>query len=598
MMKLAEGRFQLDIFTNVGRHGDNYLHNEGEANIINLPAFGKYDGIIVAPDTLGVDGMYEDCVKRIEAEAHCPVVAIRCRDPKFYNVLTDDLEGMKGVVRHFITVHNCKRICFMTGRLELEDACVRLQCYRDVMKEYNLPVTEHMIFEGDYWRLKGEEAVAWFLDNDEGKPDAIVCANDYMALSVLDALTRRGIKVPDEIKLSGYDNIEEAQYVEPRVASVDVPLELMAGTAVDKLERLMNNEEVQRDDYIQVNSHFEGSCGCPINRDPKMYSELYSQKERFRQLIYLNTYMNSDFESCVNLDELMSISFRYSYNFDYQYIYLCLCERDNSDDDRELLDDESVYTDRMILQGFMSREDGQYHPVGVDFDREDILPENFRKLHNSLIVFPLHYKNTCLGYIVIVSDDTRKMDACVNIWLQTIANSLDKVSIIETNRMYRKYREQSLMDELTGIYNRRAIESMLKRGKYNKNSSDKLYIMSIDIDGLKNINDTYGHLEGDETIRALADILKTVSGETVKPARVGGDEFMVYITGVDASAPRDIKEEIQYCIEEYNRTSGKAFELSASIGFAEIQNSTLGRCIREADRRMYAEKAEKKKEQV
>lgn len=120
--------------------------------------------------------------------------------------------------------------------------------------------------------------------------------------------------------------------------------------------------------------------------------------------------------------------------------------------------------------------------------------------------------------------------------------------------------------------------------------------MSLDMDGLKMINDTYGHLEGDNALKALADILKNVSGDNVSAARTGGDEFLLCITARDGDVPRRIQAEIQRMVDEYNETSGKPYLLSVSIGYSDcVTTDGISKCMEKADQNMYASKFAKKK---
>ena len=176
------------VFSNAGCYGQNIFYAYGEKSVIKIPNWSDYDGVIICADTLGIQGMYEELIESIEENATCPIVCLRSEDERFYNVLFDNCAAMKKMVEHFVTVHGFKRICFMTGRSDLKDSGERYLGYLEIMDKYNLDVTERMVFEGNYWRNKGNEAVEWFLGGDE-MPEAIVCANDFMAISVCEALS-------------------------------------------------------------------------------------------------------------------------------------------------------------------------------------------------------------------------------------------------------------------------------------------------------------------------------------------------------------------------------------------------------------------------
>ena len=136
---------KIDVFTNFGVYATNYLHTRGEINVINVPNLERYDGIIIAPDTLTVEGMYEELYEKIEKECACPVVCIRTEKEEFYNVLVDDKVAMESIVEHFIKVHGLKKIFYMSGIPNMKDAQIRLEAYKTVMKRHRIPVRETMI---------------------------------------------------------------------------------------------------------------------------------------------------------------------------------------------------------------------------------------------------------------------------------------------------------------------------------------------------------------------------------------------------------------------------------------------------------------------
>ena len=591
----AEGMgYRLDVFSDFGSYGENYLHADGEKTIINLPFLEDYIGIIIAADTFDVKGMYEELAEKVQSSANCPVVTLRSEDERFYNVLIDDYAAMKDVVEHFITIHQYKRICFMTGKLDMLDAQRRLKAYRDTMEKYHLPITEHMIFEGDYWRYKGEEAVEWFLTGEE-VPEAIVCSNDYMAISVCEALRKRGIRVPEDIGVSGFDNIDEAYYSEPPIASVDLPIKSMAQIAVQTIDKIVKGFTAEKYMYVGVSGCYQGTCGCGMKMQEKRITELYSRGLYLQNAIRRLSYMNVDFENCNTMQELLHTAFMYSYYFAYDTMYLCLCDV-FSKSDEELIASEQ-YTDKIYLWAIMSRDLGLSDEVEI-FGRREILPEKYRKEDAVLYMFPLHYKNHCLGYLAMQSERIDGLKEIFPSWVLWLGSFIDKVCTYQQNKELMCFREQSLLDELTGLHNRRMMEKALRaRTQRAYSKKESFCVVNIDMDGLKMINDTYGHREGDNALKAIADAMKSVESETVVCARVGGDEFSMCIDTVEEQVVEELIERIQLWMADYNREKGKAYQLSASFGYAFYQRGKeLADCLERADKNMYMNKAKKKKD--
>jgi len=145
----------------------------------------------------------------------------------------------------------------------------------------------------------------------------------------------------------------------------------------------------------------------------------------------------------------------------------------------------------------------------------------------------------------------------------------------------------ALVDELTGLYNRRGLtaygEQLLHRSRRDGSPAALLF---LDLDGLKRINDTLGHAVGDEALRTLADAVRETTRSTDVAARIGGDEFCVVLGGETAVVVELVVDRIHAAL----RRSPLPFELGVSVGSLEIDSATNGsmeELLLQADRSMY-----------
>ncbi len=163
----------------------------------------------------------------------------------------------------------------------------------------------------------------------------------------------------------------------------------------------------------------------------------------------------------------------------------------------------------------------------------------------------------------------------------------------------RKLTVLSERDEMTGLYNRRGF---LQIAEQNLNLVRRMrkdgILMFADLDGLKKINDTYGHNEGDIAIRETSNILLGIFRETDIVGRMGGDEFVVFAMDVNPDCFERIKERLYWKIKEYNAASSKSYELSISTGttiFDFNTGETVEELMIKADQALYKNKKNKKK---
>ena len=170
--------------------------------------------------------------------------------------------------------------------------------------------------------------------------------------------------------------------------------------------------------------------------------------------------------------------------------------------------------------------------------------------------------------------------------------------ITERKRAEEKLKTMSLTDELTGIYNRRGFftfgELFLNMCKREGRG---LFMLYGDLDNLKEINDTFGHEEGDNAIIDFAGILKENHRETDISARIGGDEFAVIPAGSTGDGAEKISIRLQKKIDAFNAKSDRKYKLSASVGIAWFDPKfpcSLEELLTRGDKLMYEQKKLKK----
>ncbi len=587
----VENDVQCFIFTNSGVYGGTFLYGYGEKSVVSIPYLEDYDGIIICGDTFGIEGMYEDVTRLLEKEAKCPIVCIRQQDSRFYNVLVDNYQAMSDMVEHFITHHGYERICFMTGKLDMYDAQRRLLGYIDTMQKHGIKVTPEMVFEGDYWRSRGAQAVEWFTQGEQ-LPQAIVCANDYMAISVCNALYNKDIRVPEDVCVSGYDDVDEAKYSIPSISSMHVSACEMGRAAVKMLKNINEGVEQEKDVYIGVEACYRGSCGCVDERDGRSTKELFILKEAQQRILYHTSVMRIALDNQDDFPGLVSTSNAYIRGFEHQAIYLCFCDEEGEFQGSTEI--KQTYTDRMHLRAVF--ENGEGRVCDEIFDRRDILPRGYLKENEAVYIYPFHEKHNCLGYVVLKANNIKGLQYVFSAWIQAVASAVERQRMYRLSKDLQELKLNYNRDALTGIGNRREAERVMAEYSVRMYKTGKIFcIVSLDMDGLKIINDKYGHLQGDEALCVVARILKETVGEEGSASRIGGDEYLLCLDMDTDEEVRNTIATIREKIAAFNANGGKAWELDVSVGYAFCRSgSTVLFTMQQADKNMYQEKRSKK----
>jgi len=172
-------------------------------------------------------------------------------------------------------------------------------------------------------------------------------------------------------------------------------------------------------------------------------------------------------------------------------------------------------------------------------------------------------------------------------------------SMKERARAEEQLKLLSFRDDLTGLYNRRGFLALGEQQAHVANRDRKpMMVVSADLDGLKEINDTFGHQEGDAAIVETARILRRTFRNADLVARIGGDEFALLLTGGQAEFDRgQLDGRLQKIVEKHNKKSDRPHRISVSAGFAYFDSGgahTFEELLHRADTMMYEQKRRKK----
>ncbi|MCL2498979.1 MAG: GGDEF domain-containing protein [Defluviitaleaceae bacterium] len=218
---------------------------------------------------------------------------------------------------------------------------------------------------------------------------------------------------------------------------------------------------------------------------------------------------------------------------------------------------------------------------------------DFNRKLRKLLFFPLFFMDEELGAILLPYDPEISTEAYETLRVN-IATALKGAELLT------KIQTLSITDELTGLLNRRGFFQYVyaRMEMIRRNSELMPVVMFMDMDGLKFINDNYGHKEGDKAIAAFAHILKETLRKEDIIARMGGDEFIVFSSVKTKEATEHVESRLRAKLIEYNDTQPHPYTLSCSIGSVVLEEATkecFETAILNADSVLYEEKMEKKK---
>jgi DNA-binding LacI/PurR family transcriptional regulator len=244
-----------------GARRDGLFELVGPANV---------DGLVILSGTLGnligADGLRAYC----ERFWPLPMCSVALELEGMSSVCVANDAGMHSLLDHLVSTHGQRRVAFVRGPEANAEAERRFAIYQETLAAAGIPFDPRLVASGDFERAAGRRAVETFFDERGLSVDAIeaiVCANDSMALGVLEALEARGVRVPERIAVTGFDDIEEARFTTPPLTTVRQPLRRQGREAVGLvLDQLRQGARVERL-VLDTELVTRRSCRCFARRE-------------------------------------------------------------------------------------------------------------------------------------------------------------------------------------------------------------------------------------------------------------------------------------------------------------------------------------------
>lgn len=560
--------YNLLTFSAFTIYGSDTKNAAGEYNILHLIPYEQLDALIVCHDTFNSNEAVEELWKLVTERCQAPIISIRKKVNGCYNILVEDTDAIPAFVRHFHDVHHFDRIAFMSGPYNHPDAIFRLEKYKEAMAELGLDCPEEYIFEGNFWKDCALDASKHFMSLKK-RPQAIVCANDYMALSLCKELTLQGYSVPQDIAISGFDDVRDARANVPPLTTCYVSVSDMAKKAMETIDTLLNGKEAPACTFVPTKIIIRNSCGCESSTMKDLSLSRMYEVELMEQLINQNahnTFVSISLENMTSAEDIGDYLRLEDVPGIARDFYLCLGIHGNG-----------AYPQvKKKAPGFAKRSHSIYslrdlNPIATSsFETKKLLPpEAIREEPMTVFFFPIHYLEYNFGYVAATSNGEEAQDTLFHSWLSLIGNTLENSRIRAKNQaLLEKLNMLYHEDFLTKLYNRRGFEQFSEEEfSEAKKHNIKTMTLSIDMDNLKYINDVYGHSHGDLALQTIADAMRQACSGCEICARIGGDEFAVFGYDYSEDKAKQYTENFLQYLKDFNADSSLPYCVNASFGY-------------------------------
>ncbi len=569
-------------------------------------------------------------------ELGLPTVTIDSQLPGTTCVRGSNLTGMRALMSHLLDECGIRRPVLARGIAHQQDAVERESVFREELARRDIPVDEDLVIEGGFWSDVAHQELRALLGRRRDF-DAVVACNDLSARGCIGALTDAGLRVPDDILVTGFDNNQDTLQwpglttVDPNLAeqgrtAAQLLLAEIAGDAPPASTAIVPSTLVIRDSTSVAPRSERDQLAAALRMVETARAHMAQQDAAAGMVRSTQSSQTLDdvieaMGSCVSWLKLRRcfVAVRADLCGDVRCLPADLLT--GSDDEKP-----SAQTDQMpVLRLLLDFHDGSVHPPPPDpYPAHRLLPEQLRDqlADGVLIALPLVVGEREYGYLLLERhhsrlafhetlhvDLARALDTVFHrrALEETVARRTTQLRAEITIRRQAERRLQSantelqlmaFQDGLTGIANRAAFEQHLSRHwEQLVPAHSPLTMLLVDVDLFKNYNDHYGHIAGDKALRIIAECLQrsTRRGNDLV-ARYGGEEFAAVLPRSESTAGLTVASRFQAALARkdiVHAASTIADVVTASIGVAVIHphaNVEPTDLIETADRALYRAK--------
>lgn len=599
----ASHNMDLYVFSAYKFNEHNGEPNDTGFSIFNLMNPSEYEGIVIMPSLFNDENIATREYERLRASG-AKVVSFDRDLEGFHFVNSLNHAEFREMVSHLCTKHGCKTLAYIGGPTGNPGADSNFNAFKEALEDNKISLNEDYLYlDGDWsYDFAYLQAKKLFEEHADALPDAVVCTNDLAAMAVINVAGQNNIKVPDQLKVTGFDDLKIATSVHPSITTINVNVEQKGEEAIKLL--LGKSTKPKK---VEVNSvlHYRQSCGCTnemtckqiqFSQDfPNLFDESLHFTSHLRRIedVFLKSYN-------VELLQEKLAEFFVKRHFFEGDDFAILIKKDvfkNLHLEKSESAKSASYGKKM--QVLVNLQDAKPVKCG-SIETQNLFPDNMRSEEPSVYLFcPIFTHKFIQGYFVAKDDMRLLNNKYAYNWTRNIGISLEKFRQTSVYKnMSEKFEVMSTTDALSGMLNRAGLETKVQMLFDVRRAQKKsVTIIFVDINDMKKINDKHGHLHGDLAVKTVAESIRCALPEEFLIVRYGGDEFVCLGAPENCNLTPDVdfSEAIHDELSRKTKNMSLPYKLTVSIGqkaFASSQKITMQKAIDKADEIMYLHKTE------
>lgn len=560
--------YRLLLFNSFSDLYHQNVYDEGAKSIYQLLNYDLVDAVIIKADTINDHQVIRDLIARAK-ERQIPVILLNMKAEGCYSIVPSYENVFSQLIEHVIKVHHKRKLYFLSGSMGESNSMLREKIFRETLRDCGIDPQTAKVAYGEYWYGPAERAVEnWIQSGD--LPEAIICANDAMAVAACRVLKRHQIRVPEDMIVTGFDGVPSYQFHRPALSTCTRTSSVLAGKCREMLTNILEKNKPPYRDIEEYMLTIQESCGCRKQSHPdyqlcadrlcvslwdtRVHEEfILSQVERVVETIDMGIIGNK-LNSFILPDSMVAL------NSDF-----LAATRSNVKPDPGRPFAEEMIVISSLDSNLDRHRYALYKSAEMYPHLEGAVSEDAMFLFQSIYV-----ENNVCGYYIVKSKelltDASKIHRVSKV--MNLAFSLI-ISRMQQDHMSHSLEEMQYHDPVTGVLN---LKGLVKRINelYPVWKERAIAVSVYNIPKYQFIYENYGLKDVEETVQLTADALRMANPQDTVTARISDDSFCIINEAEDQGAAgliiNDSVRAFYRFIESFNKTQDKEYFVEVNCG--------------------------------
>lgn len=560
--------YRLLLFNSFSDLYHQNVYDEGAKSIYQLLNYDLVDAVIIKADTINDHQVIRDLIARAK-ERQIPVILLNMKADGCYSIVPSYENVFSQLIEHVIKVHHKRKLYFLSGSMGESNSMLREKIFRETLRDCGIDPQTAKVAYGEYWYGPAERAVEnWIQSGD--LPEAIICANDAMAVAACKVLKRHQIRVPEDMIVTGFDGVPSYQFHRPALSTCTRTSSVLAGKCREMLTNILEKNKPPYRDIEEYTLTIQESCGCRKQSHPdyqlcadrlcvslwdtQLHEEfILSQVERVVETIDMGIIGNK-LNSFILPDSMVAL------NSDF-----LAATRSNAKPDPGRPFAEEMIVISSLDSNLDRHRYALYKSAEMYPHLEEAVSEDAMFLFQSIYV-----ENNVCGYYIVKSKelltDASKIHRVSKV--MNLAFSLI-ISRMQQDHMSHSLEEMQYHDPVTGVLN---LKGLVKRINelYPIWKERAIAVSVYNIPKYQFIYENYGLKDVEETVQLTADALRMANPQDTVTARISDDSFCIINEAEDQGAAgliiNDSVRAFYRFIESFNKTQDKEYFVEVNCG--------------------------------